>query len=264
MPSGQIDLLIPPDLEIHCHHLRYYYYYYYHYYNHYTPRKNGRRGGRDPLRNRFGHAWNGGGIEICREFVVNRRQMISSDRASRDRPSRFLEILEIRRVDACTRFLGLVVFFFLFLFFSSRYGSRERWTRRLARRQDCTINGRKSKRRGRIRADSIRLDSIERMYILYINKNWLSDRWAAGNRISSSRSCLVCPSLDRAVSLSHLNPSQVSPAGFFAQMFAWPVDRQRFAVPFFSPIGREKYGMREREMCGKGCILLRLRLRNSS
>lgn len=36
----------------------------------------------------------------------------------RDRPSRFLEILEIRRVDACTRFLGLVVFFFfIFIFF---------------------------------------------------------------------------------------------------------------------------------------------------
>lgn len=107
----------------------------------------------------------------------------------------------------------------------------------------------KSKKRG---ADSTRLDvpveSIERMYILYIKTDY-----RIGERliISSSRSCLCPLSLDRA---SPLPSGQVSPAGFFAQTFAWPVDRQRFAVPFFSPIGRWMRKIwsereRERERC---------------
>lgn len=148
-------------------------------------------------------------------------QRIDGKCPARDLPASsrwwFCEILEIWRVDACV--LGRCRSAVL-----SHPATDGRSVARLARRQ-----GYNKEKPIRIRTD--------RMYnTLYIKiRNWLSDRWwAAGNRISSSRSCL-CPC--RVVSL----PRQVSPAGFFAQTFAWPVDRQRFAVPFFSPVDeREK------------------------
>lgn len=100
------------------------------------PRKMDDRG-RDPLRNRprgGRERWWGRNLpRICGKSTAD-----GDVRASRSAfllsRALCLEILEIRRVDACTRrVLGLVVLFRCF--FLSRYGSRE-WTRRLASRQD--------------------------------------------------------------------------------------------------------------------------------
>lgn len=218
------------------------------------PRKIDDRG-RDPLRNRprgGRERWWGRNLpRICGKSTADGDVRASRSAFPLSR-ALCLEILEIRRVDACTRrVLGLVVLFRCFFFIPlwipwMDEAPREQTRSYMIRREK---KEEKSKKRG---ADSTRLDvpveSIERMYILYIKTDY-----QIGERliISSSRSCLCPLSLDRA---SPLPSGQVSPAGFFAQTFAWPVDRQRFAVPFFSPIGRWMRKIwsereRERERC---------------
>lgn len=127
------------------------------------PRKMDDRG-RDPLRNRprgGRERWWGRNLpRICGKSTADGDVRASRSAFPLSR-ALCLEILEIRRVDACTRrVLGLVVLFRCF--FLSRYGSRE-WTRRLARRQDrIWYDGKKRKKKVR-KEEPIRLDSMSQL-----------------------------------------------------------------------------------------------------